>query len=232
MPFEAPRAERKRTPHTTYRLRPRRGQTVGDRVPSVTQVLRTLGNDALLKWANRQGLQGIDIDRDKSALDIGTLAHAGIQWWLAQGDKPDVGDFDPDHVEVARAAVRNWLRWRDEHEIEPILIESPLVHQSMKYGGTPDLLAKVDGVVELLDWKSGADPVPYPSHFVQLAAYRELLKANEHPIPERLRVVAFSRNEGHEPPYRDQVVTDHEPYFEVFRAALDAYTSRLVIGWR
>lgn len=225
--------ERKRQAHTVYRLEPRRGQTQGDRVPSVTTILQGVGSDALMSWANRQGLDGIDIRRDFRARNIGTIAHKGIEWVLRGGgdEKPDVSEFAPELVEAGRHTFDNWKKWYAEHEVEPLHMEVPLVHQQLAYGGTFDLLANVDGITTLVDWKTkDGDPSPYPSHFVQLSAYAELLRVNDYPQPERLMVVAVSRTQDHPVPFRTEVVPEWSAHFEVFRAALDLYRARRVVG--
>ncbi|MBA7569795.1 hypothetical protein ES708_11536 [subsurface metagenome] len=56
--------------HIIYRTRS------GQSVPGVTTILSVLNKPALVPWANRMGLQGIDVAKyvdDKAA--IGTLAH-------------------------------------------------------------------------------------------------------------------------------------------------------------
>src|SRR5690606_29573417 len=138
-----------------------RGDGEGRRVPSVTTILNGMGSDALMGWANRQGLEGIDIRRDFRARNIGTIAHKGIEWVLRGGEKPDVSEFAPELVEAGRHTFDNWKRWYSEHEVEPLHLEVPLVHQEMEYGGTFDLLAVIDGVTTLVDWKTkDGDPVP------------------------------------------------------------------------
>src|SRR5690606_29939748 len=127
--------------HTVYRA------SDGDRVPSVTQVLGLLGARQLVAWANRQGLSGIDTERDTTARNVGTLTHAGIEWVLAGSDpaaRPDTTDYEPEIVEQARWALANWRAWHAEHEVTPVEAELPLVHEEMRYGGTFDLVAEVD----------------------------------------------------------------------------------------
>jgi hypothetical protein len=227
---ELPPERQRQRQHTEYRLPPRRGQRSGTRVPSVTKILGTLSNEALLNWANRQGLAGIDIRTDYRDRTIGTLAHLGIQHILG-AERPDVSEYVPEWVEQARCAVANWRHWYREHEVEPLHMEMPLVHKEFEYGGTFDCLAYVDGTLTLLDWKTSGNPVPYPSHFAQLAAYAELLRANDFPMPELLRVVAFSRERDNNPPFRTEPVEDWEPHLRVFLAALEAYNARLVVGF-
>jgi hypothetical protein len=61
----------------------------GKRVPSVKSVLGIINKPALMKWANKMGLQGIDSGAYASdAARVGILAHAMIQESLG-GPEPD-----------------------------------------------------------------------------------------------------------------------------------------------
>jgi len=53
---------------------------------SVTELLKLLDKPALLNWANKQGLQGIDISKDRSKwLKDGTSIHSQIENFLLKG---------------------------------------------------------------------------------------------------------------------------------------------------
>jgi len=130
--------------HRRYRLR---DSTI---VPGVTTVVALLAKPALVKWANKLGLDGIDSAKyadDKA--DIGTLTHSLITDAL-QGRETDTSDYSESQITSAKNCVRSYDCWAASHRIEPILIEEPLVSEKHRYGGTLDLFAKVDGIPELL----------------------------------------------------------------------------------
>ena len=53
---------------------------------SVTELLKLLDKPELLNWANKQGLQGIDISKDRSKwLKDGTSIHSQIENFLLKG---------------------------------------------------------------------------------------------------------------------------------------------------
>ena len=63
--------------HTVYKT----GDSI--RVPSVTTILGVLSKPALIPWANRLGLQGIDSSKYVDRLaTIGTLAHYWIESYI------------------------------------------------------------------------------------------------------------------------------------------------------
>ena len=56
-----------------------------------------------------------------------------------------------------------------QHRVDVIAAECQVVSEIHRYGGTLDLVATIDGVPSLLDFKTGRGV--YPEHRIQLAAY-------------------------------------------------------------
>nr|MBC8274948.1 hypothetical protein [Chloroflexota bacterium] len=48
-----------------------------------------------------------------------------------------------------------YLAWEKGNPLTPVMIETPLVSELFKYGGTPDLLAGMDDGFVLIDFKTG-----------------------------------------------------------------------------
>ena len=68
--------------------------------PSVTELVKLLDKPALLKWANKQGLAGIDISKKKQEwLDAGSSMHNQIEGYLRDGTK-FISQEDQDRFEV------------------------------------------------------------------------------------------------------------------------------------
>jgi len=70
------------------------------------------------------------------------------------------------------------------HDLEPILVEEQLVSERFRFGGTPDYYGKIDGLLTLADWKSGANL--YPEMWIQLAGYDILLSEHGHHVGQRM----------------------------------------------
>jgi len=123
----------------------------GKRLPSVTQIL---------KFANL-----VD-DRffTEEARARGTAVHKAI-WYDIQND---LGEVHP----AIEPYVQSWYRFRESTKIEPImeLCERPQFHPVYHYGGTPDIIAILNGRHVLIDIKSGTIE---GAHF-QTAAYWEM----------------------------------------------------------
>ncbi len=165
----------------------------GQQVPGVTTVLGVLNKPALIAWANRMGLQGIDTNKyvDEAAA-VGTLAHAMIIDALG-GEPVRLGDFTADQLTRARYGVSVFEAWRKGHDLKPQLLEQALVSEEHHYGGTIDIVAQLDGEPVLIDFKTSSGI--YEEHIFQVGAYWHLL--NEAGIQIRgARILRIGRTEG------------------------------------
>jgi len=198
--------------HQRYRL------ADGTIVPGVTTISGILNKPALVGWANRLGLQGIDSTkfRDQAAV-IGTCAHYLIEChW--RGEKPDLSEYSPDQVTRAENAALSYFEWEKGHEVEPILIEQQMVSEAWRFGGTCDFYGLIDGEPTLVDLKTGSGI--YPEHFYQVAAYRWLLAEAGHRV-ERVRILNVPRKESEE--FEERARRDSSREWELFSHCLRIY---------
>lgn len=193
----------------------------GTLVPGTTRITGVLNKPALVAWANRIGLQGIEVGKfvdDKA--DIGTLAHAMITNELV-GKETDTSDYSKNQIESAENSVLSYYEWAKGKKIEPILIETRLVSEEHKFGGTVDIYTKIDGVLELLDLKTGSGI--YEEHFYQVGGgYLKLLQENGHSV-ERIRILNIPRTPDES--FQEQVIKteDCEKYWQIFHLCLQLY---------
>ncbi|HSW41042.1 MAG TPA: PD-(D/E)XK nuclease family protein, partial [Patescibacteria group bacterium] len=107
-----------------------------------------------------------------SAMDRGSRIHAAIEQVLRR----EPATIDPRDL-AAVTGARAWLNEQvREHGLRPLEVEAFLLHETLGYGGTCDLIAQLDGETWLLDWKTGSsvatpDGTVYRDHRLQLAAY-------------------------------------------------------------
>lgn len=198
--------------HTIYKTKD------GTRCPGVTTITGLLNKPFLVKWANNLGLKGIDSSKfvDEKA-SIGTLAHEMV---LAHFKKEELNtsDYSKNQIEAAENSFDSFLNWESQHDLKPILVETPLVSEELRYGGTPDFYGDVDEVRTLLDLKTGRSV--YQDYFYQLAGYRQLVEENGNEVKNcRILRIGTEEGEGFEEVQKD----DLSLYYEVFYHLLRVY---------
>lgn len=168
----------------------------GKRLPGVTTVIGgNLGwnKDALMGWANREGLEGRNI-RDRfntasKAADIGTLAHEMIEADIHHRDPEGVvaatlagmDGFTEAMADKARKAYLGFRRWRQQSNVHVIGTELWGVDLTWRTGYCIDALIEQPGldtdelVLTIGDWKSSKGT--YSDHLIQVAAYAMLVES-------------------------------------------------------
>ena len=219
--------------------------------PGVTSVTGVLDRPALTRWHREQVARAavdhaehLISDRDRGDIeaavayllalrnegtdsrDRGSRIHAAIEGVLRR-EKPAIDPRDLPAVQGARA-------WLNETKVKPLEVETFLIHETLGYGGTCDLIAEIDGEVWLLDWKTSksvATPsgVVYEDMRLQLAAYAHAefvarpADAERYPLPAITRMGIVHVTDAGTRLY-PAAVTDED--WRAFRACLALY------GWR
>ena len=196
--------------HTVYK------SEAGKRLPSVTTILNgVLAKPALIKWAYGLGLKGIDMDGYRDALaDVGTLAHRMILDHL-RGDKTDTANCPKDQVDLAENCFIKYLEWEGQHQVEPILVETPLVSEAGGFGGTPDFIGNIDGVPTLMDYKTGKGI--YEDYWYQLGGYSLLYQGTLRDF----RILNIGRDESEK--FVEEQRSDVNTERSIFIHALEIY---------
>ena len=185
--------------HQRYRLRPTNKFKDGEIVPGVTTIIDVLNKPALLPWANKLGLQGIEVRKyvdDKA--DIGTLAHAMIINELLH-KLTDTSDYSKNQIDAAENAALSFYEWLKKHCLDVIYAEIPVVSEKYKFGGQWDICGLVDKKKELIDLKTGSGI--YEEHYYQIGGYLILSEDchdNEkeyHIKPDQVRILNIPRSE-------------------------------------
>lgn len=96
------------------------------------------------------------------AAELGTSVHEWIEADLTDGFPPAINTPEMDEM------VYRWEQFKEEHTIEPLLVEATAVNKQYGYAGTLDGLWIIDGVPTLVDVKTSRNT--WPEHFQQLAA--------------------------------------------------------------
>lgn len=127
---------------------------------SVTQIIKP--------WVSFEGIPKHIL---AAAAERGTAAHDGC-FSIARGQYP--GPL----ADNVQGFVTSFERWYDSQVQDVILLEQRLVHPAYLYHGEPDLIVRLKtGKVALIDIKTPL--MAARSWHIQVAAYRELGKANK-----------------------------------------------------
>lgn len=207
-------ANRKSKVHIRYR--DERGP-----VPGTTTITGQLAKPALVHWAWNLGTRGIDYKKytdDKA--DIGTLAHAMVLAHLV-GTDPCLKDYSQAQIDQAENCLLSYYEWEKGREIEIIVAEEPMVSEAYRYGGTPDIVAMVDGVPTLIDLKTGKGI--YDEYALQLAAYEQLVEEAVGKTLDSRLILRIGRDEDEG--FEVRAFTDRQinKAWRQFRALLNYY---------
>lgn len=205
--------------HTIYKLQD------GMRVPGTTTILGVLNKPALVLWANKLGLEGIDSSKYTDvAARIGTLAHYLVECDLI-GKMPDTSEYGATEVDKAENALLSYYEWKKAKKITTIGNEIPLVSEQYRYGGIIDCYCEIDGNIWLLDFKTGK--AIYPEMLIQLAAYHQLLIENGYPVG-KAKILRIGRDETEG--FEERTITDFTLQWEMFKHCLEIYRLQKQIG--
>lgn len=151
----------------------------GTSVNGATTVLKNCGwgSDALIFWAWKRGKEFPDeklYEKQQEYFDAGTLAHALVELTLSGGSMTTdyIEQFSPEVQKQANQSHNNFKHWLKGNEVEILHIEENMVSEKYRYGGTPDLIARVNKKLAIIDWKSSK--AVYDTYWMQLGAYRQL----------------------------------------------------------
>src|SRR5206468_11890460 len=108
---------------------------------------------------------------------------------------------EPAVPDAAMRAVLAWLDWVRAVSFTPLYAELPLYCEFCGIAGTTDTIAKVNGLVTVVDYKSAPPPRDtrrlrvYPEALIQTAYYRHCAAMRDIPT-EQTMVVRLPKVEG------------------------------------
>jgi hypothetical protein len=105
--------------------------------------------------------------------DLGTQIHQHVEWFMRTAIGAEAGP-EPVVVDAARWASMAFEDWAKSVALKPVLIEKTVYSLAHGFAGTLDLLARVDGVLTVVDFKSGK--AIYPEASLQNAAYQTAMR--------------------------------------------------------
>ena len=204
--------ENKVKAHTIYKLKD------GKRCPGTTTITGILDKPALKYWANKLGLNGIEVSKFVDNLAAcGTLAHKMVENYI-NGVETDFSEYTPNQRNKAENAVIKFFDWEKENDFKCISSEMIMVSEKYRFGGTCDIYAMLNGQHTLIDIKTSK--ACYGEHYTQVSAYRQLLIENGHKV-EDVRILRIGRDETEG--FSDIKVPALDLHWERFKHCLAIY---------
>jgi len=111
-------------------------------------------------------------DLSQEATTIGSTVHEAIENYLMTGHIPEFPEGTPEYN-----GFEGFRKFAQAHDLKPIEIERSLASNIHKYAGRVDLIAKIDGQIAILDFKTNKADTTYKGFYpeigFQLEAYRK-----------------------------------------------------------
>lgn len=184
----------------------------GAKVPGVTSILRewiqiTVGVAGSRFHVNRYSGLTIPSEVMEEASAKGKDLHRGCQLILQEGL-----DWEALPSEYL-APLQQFEKWQEEFRPEVLFTEVPVFHPKYQYAGTVDIIAVIDGILHIIDIKTGASSSVGP----QTAAYEKAWLAQEKYLRRSKRAALWLPKDGS--PYKFQPLSNVGD-FDFFKVCL------------
>lgn len=155
----------------------------------------------------------------EKAADIGTQVHALVEWKLRVQLGQHVG-LEPRVVDDAQWAFMAWEDWAKSVNLKPKFIEQTVYSRVHGFAGTMDLLADVNGVETLVDFKTGK--AIYAEALLQNVAYQVGLSEMGHGTVAAGLIVRLPKAQ-HDPAFEVATVPPVADLFPTFLAVKELW---------
>lgn len=165
----------------------------GDKIPSVTTILKIMNKPSLMQWAHSLGRFNKSMEEvTYKAATIGTLTHYVLEKY---GKKKIINfsvldDYDYKIVNSVYKALKGFKRWNKEYK--PDIIHCEIKVNNELFGGTVDNISMINDKKYLIDYKTSK--AVYPTMFLQLAAYNYLLRTEKDMVIDRVAILLLNKN--------------------------------------
>lgn len=209
----------------------------GNLVPSVTTILKVIGKESLMQWANSLGWKRKSLAQElNDASIIGTYTHNYIEAFIL-GKNSDINNI---WIQInnlpyklstkAYNAINSFHLWWDENGQYVEAISTEVEMCCDYYGGTCDFICRYKGKLTIIDFKTSSDF--HPTMYLQLAAYANIYEEIFDLKIEELAILRMDKANGSRAILRtiEEVPGgDREFYFNAFDCALNLYKFMNVI---
>ena len=181
----------------------------GVKVPSVTRVVDGCFPKNLTDWALSVGKEEYD-NVINEALEIGNHAHSWIENYIVYGHACNVPGS---HI---KPSIDAFLKWYED--VKPVWkdAERKIYCDKYKYAGTVDAVAKINGRVCVIDFKTSKKV--YKPYHLQVTAYAQAIKRIDGLRQWPLGIILRLDKETGE---YEQKVFEPKDHFHIFQKCLE-----------
>lgn len=181
----------------------------GIKVPSVTRVVDGCFPKNLTDWALLVGKEEYD-NVINEAIEIGNDTHKWVEDYITYGH---VCSNPANHISHP---VNAFLKWNDRFKPSWNDAERKIYCDKYKYAGTVDAVAKINGRVCVIDFKTSKKI--YKPYYLQVTAYAQAIKRIDGLRQWPLGIILRLDKETGE---YEQKVFEPKDHFNVFKKCLD-----------
>ena len=149
----------------------------GVKIPSVTRLIDSCFPKNLTNWAVTVGEEEYHRILDE-ALDIGNQTHKWIEYYINNPHAWNITDGmrlkNDLRSKETLDSVKAFIRWEKEFKPQWLDAERKVYCDRFKYAGTVDAVAKINGRVCVIDFKTSKKI--YKPYHLQVAAYAQAIK--------------------------------------------------------
>lgn len=147
----------------------------GKKLPSVTTIIHSLGDDTITRWANSLGYRHISYEKELAKYaDNGTMVHDLLRGEIDKDYTPNVIYKDEIQRIEALGYITRFRNFLSLYDYETVFTEKTFMSEALGYAGTIDWCAKINNFLMLNDFKT-SKAVKF-THLLQLGGYNNLLK--------------------------------------------------------
>jgi hypothetical protein len=229
------RGEPRVKPYRKYLWSPTDGDPV--KLPSTSTILDAIcPKDGIPYWSEARGIEGGLLafkaglltvrSRAEDAIAVvrehklgaeaaknraacrGLNVHAINEHYMLTGEAPKLSEHPAEH----RGYIHSWVKCMLSLKLEPVEVETLVVHPEDGYAGRLDLRARHAGNLETIEMKTQERAGIYSTAHAQVGLYeRAAIRCGAEPA-DRKRVIVLAAD-GQWDPRRDQMLADHDDPF-------------------
>lgn len=189
-------------------------------------IKRYMNSNGLIQWAYKRGKEGVAL-YDGQAVNIGSCVHMMAELDLKNRPMDEIDYYVEQtlpHYADRTAAVKAFAQfrsWREQFHVAPVAQETPMVSERHQFGGTPDTIARVNGL-GLLDFKTSKDGKVYPDMLLAMAAHGKLWTENnpDHPLTGGYHLIVLPKDGS---AFKHFHYAGLDAYWQLFLMYLAAY---------